>query len=174
MEIPSNTKTKKQSSDEAIGKLRIIYNSGYFHYLIQLRKKYEKILNYFSKFIEKNVAIYGNKLNDLEYCESLVCFNEGNNISNIPSVYDTIYEKSKKMENLLQKLLDRINSRIYKTKEIKKKWNENYGELTAQDPVKIDYSIYSTDIIAGDIIFTDIFEIQKIGNEIALNPAVNT
>jgi len=141
--------------------------------LDQLKKKYDKIFDAIKKFLELNLPLFGNKNLDLEYCESNVCFNEGANITNMPDVYNIIFEKAMKMENLIQKLLDRINARIYKTREIKDKWTDMYADLTAQDPLKIDYTIYPTNDIAGQRIFTEIFEEQKIGNDTVLNPAVN-
>jgi len=89
--------------------------------LDQLKKKYDKIFDAIKKFLELNLPLFGNKNLDLEYCESNVCFNEGANITNMPDVYNIIFEKAMKMENLIQKLLDRINARIYKTREIKDK-----------------------------------------------------
>jgi hypothetical protein len=173
MNIQSHTKIKSETSDLARERLKRIYNSGYNAYLNKLKKKYDKILKSFTKFKEFNEPIFGNKIVDLEYCETNLCFNEGSNISNIPSVFKVINEKAKKMQNFVQRLLDRINSRIYKTREIKNKWRDQYSDLSAQDPLKIDYSIYPSDDIASNNIFTEIFEEQKIGSGLVLNPAVN-
>lgn len=151
----------------------MIYNSGYLHYLDTLKKKFDKISDSIKKFIELNTPIFGNKNLDLEYCETNVCFNEGANIVNMPDVYSIVYEKARKMQNLIEKLLDRINARIYKTKGIKDKWRDMYADLTAQEAVKIDYTIYPNNDIGTDKIFNEIFEEQKIGSEPVLNPAVN-
>jgi hypothetical protein len=137
-----------------------------------LKKRFQKISDAIGKFIELNSPLFGNKNLDLEYCESTKCFNEGANITNMPDVYDVIVEKGKKMENLIRRLLDRINARIYKTKKIREAWRVNYALLTAQDCVKIDYSIYPTGDVAGDRLFTEVFEEQKIGSDPVLNPAV--
>ena len=45
-------------------------------------------------------------------------------------------------------------------------------ELTDLDGVKIDYSIYPNSDIATERIFTDIFEISKIGNQKVLDVTV--
>ena len=153
--------------------MRKIYNSGYFNYLKQLQKKFKKIGDAIGKFIKLNTPLFGNKGTDLEDCETEVCFNEGANITNMPDVYDILLAKSKKMQNLITKLLDRVNARIYKTSKILYSWKENYAILTAQEPVKIDYTIYPNNNIGTERIFTDIFEEKKIGNEPVLNPAVN-
>jgi hypothetical protein len=172
-DIPGNSKKTGETTPIAIGRLNMIYNSGYFNYLETLKKKFGKISEAIKKFLELNIPLFGNKSLDLEYCENSKCFSEACNVTNMPDVYNIIIEKSKKMENLIKKLLDRINARIYKTKEIRNKWTNTYADLTAQEAVKIDYSIYPNNDIAGERIFKEIFEVQKIGSETVLNPAVN-
>jgi hypothetical protein len=137
-----------------------------------LEKRFQKISDAIGKFVELNMPLFGNKNLDLEYCESTVCFEQGANITNMPDVYDVLREKGQKMQNLIRRLLDRINARIYKTKKIREAWRHNYALLTAQECVKIDYSIYPTGGDAGDRIFTEIFEEQKIGSETVLNASV--
>lgn len=153
-------------------RLRVIYNSGYFKYLEGLKKKMGKISEQIKQFVELNTPLYGNKNIDLEYCESEKCFSDGCNITNLPQIYDIIIEKSKKMESLVQKLLDRINARIYKTKEIHSKWSKKWSEITEIDGLKIDYSIYPDSDVATEKIFTDIFHTEKLGNQKVLNPTV--
>ena len=133
----------------------------------------EKIKEQISQYVANSAGLYGNSNLNLEYCETERCFSEGCNITNLPQIYDIIIEKSKKMDSLIKKLLDRINARIYKTNGIKQKWRDMYADLTAQDAIKIDYTVYPTNDVATDKIFGDIFEEQKIGSEPILNPAVN-
>lgn len=171
-DIPSNSKKTGETTAIGKGRLNRIYNSGYFAYLESLKKKYDKINESIKKFLELNMPLFGNKALDLEKCESTVCFDQGANITNMPDVHDIILEKAKNMENVIQRLLDRINARIYKTKEIRDKWRDTYADLTAQDPLKIDYKIYPNNDIATERIFHEIFEEQKIGDEPVLNPAV--
>merc|ERR1711957_600814 len=121
-DIPSNSKKGGETTNSGKAKLRKIYNSGYFQYLEALKKKFEKISEAIKKFIELNMPLFGNKNLDLEYCESVVCFEQGANITNMPDVYDVLLEKGKNMENLIKRLIDRINARIYKTSKIKESW----------------------------------------------------
>jgi hypothetical protein len=137
-----------------------------------MKKKTDKISESIKQYLALNTPLFGNKNMDLEYCESEVCFSEGCNVTNLPQVYDIILEKSKKIDNVIKKLLNRINARIYKTKEIRESWTKKYMELTDLDGVKIDYSIYPNSDIATERIFTDIFEISKIGNQKVLDVTV--
>lgn len=143
------------------------------NHLKTIKKKMEKIGDSIKSFLALNVPLFGNKNLELAKCESGACFSEGCNITNLPDVYETIVEKSKKMESLIQKLLNRINARIYKTEDIKIKWDKIYAGLTEQDPVKIDYTVYPNSDVATERIFNDIFVNQKIGDKKLLNPSVN-
>ena len=104
-----------------------------------MKKKTDKISESIKQYLALNTPLFGNKNMDLEYCESEVCFSEGCNVTNLPQVYDIILEKSKKIDNVIKKLLNRINARIYKTKEIRESWTKKYMELTDLDGVKIDF-----------------------------------
>jgi hypothetical protein len=171
-DIPSNSKKTGETTKIAKKKLNIIYRGGYLNHLKNLKKKIDKILEGFNKFEKKVNPLFGIKGLDLENCENNKCFSDGCNITNLPDVYNILVEKGKKIENLISNLRNRINSRLYKTKEIKEKWINNYNELTYQDPVIIDYTIYPNDEIANKRIFEEIFEEQKIGAVKILNPTV--
>lgn len=56
-------------------------------------------------------------------------------------------------------------SRIYRTQQLKDNWTEKYDRLTAQEPVKINYSQYENDNVASKKIFEDIFTVMRLGKE---------
>jgi hypothetical protein len=137
-----------------------------------MKKKDVKIVNSTNDFVALNTPLFGQKKIEYENCDTGKCFTEGCNITYLPEVYNIILRKSKNIENIIIQLLNRINARIYKTEEIKKQWKKRYADLTDVEGINIDYSIYPNNNVASEIIFKDIFEISKVGNQKVLNPTV--
>lgn len=71
------------------------------------------------------------------------------------------------MDDYIKHLMRECAARVYKTKQIELDWTERYQIITAQDPVKIDYSKYQDEVTANEVIFGKIFEVLSLGsNEI--------
>jgi len=83
----------------------------------------------------------------------------------ILALYSQLIEEEQRLSDFMNSLNKDSQSRIYKTNQIKENWSEKLNELSSQDPITIDYSVYPDQKNAVSDIFGRIFNIINLGND---------